>query len=844
MITDMLKTDFRHAVRCIFRAPGLSLIVILTLGVALASNLAIFGLLDKLVLQPLPVESPGELAIVSAPPLAHYGPSVTIGSRSNQNQSIMGVSYPLYTELRSRLTVFTDMLAQKNVRVTMLAGSEATQARGVLVTGNFFEILGIKAGLGRILTPEDDGVPGSHPIVVITHGFWQRQFGGDPSVLGRMIRINKIPMTIVGVSAAGFTGTVSGEATDFFAPLCMSDAISPIPGFTYDSQGYNIYSLMARLAPGVEWKQAEMEADRVYQQLLADSIRLRDSLTEKDRAILATQHAILLPGGYAFSQQSALSRNLTQPLTLLMAMVVLVLMVAAVNVGNLLLARNAARSHETAIRFALGSTRWRILRAHLWESLLLSSAAGATGLLLARWTAALVPAALSIESLPAGVTSAPDKRSAAAAAVLIIACGLGIWAASALRTTRRSALAALVGNAGIGRDRRALHWRRGMVVAQISLSLVLLCGSVVLSRSLVRLMMIDPGFPVENLYSFSINPGQAGYEGERAAIYLDQVLDQTGGFPGVSAASMTTQLPLSGGLSGTWMSSGDASSDDQRGLLVNVVNVGPSYFRTLGMPLIAGREFTRSDTPGTAKVAVLNESLARALFGDSDPLGRRVGFQGQPPDLLVVGVVRDTRTRTLRAPATPGLFLPHFQAPSGREITIVFRAAGKGTVTSEAVREAMRRLDPSVPVLEFGTLAARIDRSLYRDRMMASMSICFAGLASILCAIGVFGLSSFSVTRRTREIGVRLSLGATRGSIYWLLGREVALLFTAGSAIGLGIFVIAGGVLSSTLYELTPSDPASVAGATLLLAAVTFLAGFLPARRAARLDPACTLRQD
>jgi len=844
MFIDTLLTDLHRALRSIIRSPGLALVVITTLGLALAANIAVFSLLDKLVLRPLPVEKPSELVILSAPPLPSGTASVSVGFRGKGSQAIRGMSYPLYAGLRDRLNVFQGVLAQFRVRATMLAGAEPLQTNGVLATGNYFELLGVKAFLGRTLTPDDDRIAGGSPLVVITHGFWLRQFGGDPSVLHRTIRLNKVPMTIVGVLAPGFTGTVAGEVPDFFVPLCMAASFIRIPGFRYDAIGFNLYTAMARLAPGVDAKQAERLAEQVYQQLLADAVRQAPRLTDEDRRLIASSHLSLLPGGYASSQPSALSRDLNTPLTLLMAMVALVLIVAAGNVANMLLARGEARSRETAIRFALGSTRWRLLREYLIESLLLCAGAGTLGFLLASWTSSLAPVALNVESLPAGVTSAPDYRASMVVILLSLTTGFGIWMASALRATGSSALPALIEHAGVGGHPRALHWRRGLVVAQVSLSLVLLCASVALSRSLIHLMAVDPGFSVDNLYSFSVNPGQAGYEGTRASSFLAQVREQVRGLPGVRFTSMTSQLPLSGGFSGSWVFGDQPSPGSERGVLTDIASVGPDYFKTLGMPLLAGREFTGEDIAGSARVAVLNESLARVLFGRSDPIGHRIASgEGQQPAILVVSVVKDAKSRDLRAPVPPSLFLPSFQEPSGIPMTFVMRTAGQA-VTIDTVRAALRRIDPSVPVVEFGSVASQIARSLYRDRMLASLSVCFAGLAALLCAAGVFGLTSFSVTRRTREIGVRMALGATRDSIHWLVMKEVARLAAVGCVVGLCAFVASSRVLSSLLFELAPNDPVSLVLATTILGCATFLAGFLPAHRAARLEPSITLRHD
>jgi predicted permease len=836
---NALRTELLHSIRSLLRAPGFSLLVIFTLGPAMAANLSVFSLLDGLVLRPLPVERPSELVIANIPPIPTGGPS----SSSNQvlpgGRILWSASYAQYLAFRD-LNVFHGMAAHYQRPATLSTGSDGGQVKVVLATSNYFGVLGVKASLGRPLTPDDDRAEGP-AVVVLSQGFWQRQFGSEPSIVNRTIRLNQMPMTIVGVAGPGFTGTIAGEAPDAFVPLRMAGIFVRRPGFRYDAPGYRYYTLIARLAPGIDIAEAERATDHLYQQLLAEAIRNAPPLTAKDRRRLASYHATLLPGGYAFSQQSAFSRDLQTPLTLLMAMVGVVLFVAAANVANLILAREDGRSREVAICYALGAKRSRILRERLFTSLLLSFAAAILGLLMASWSSRLAPVVLNVDRLPSGVSSAPDQRGGTLAAALALATGFGIWAAGALRATRRSSVPSLVEHAGVGGSPRVLHWRRGMVVAQVALSLVLLCGSLVLWRSLLRLMSIDPGFVANNLYSFSVDPSQSGYDGDRVTAYLQQVLEQLRGVPGVGSASMTTRLPLSG--SAATYVIGDRDPSDSEGLLAEAPAIGPEYFRTLGVKVIAGREFTEQDTSMSPKVAVVNESLARALFRDEDPLGRRVGFPGRPPDLQVVGVVKDMKSETLRASFSPAVFLPRLQGQGSSSMAFVMRTVGH-TVTSDAVRAALNRIDPSVPIVDFESVAGQVDRSLFRDRTMASLSLCFAGLASLLCAMGVFGLTRFSVSRRTSEIAVRLALGARRSSIHWLVMKEVLLLGVAGCAIGAAAFITSSHVLSSFLFEIAPTDPLSVALAVPILGTVTLAAGFLPAYHAARQDPARTLRNE
>jgi predicted permease len=861
-VLDSAIKDFRHAGRNLLRSPGFSISVVVTLGLALGANAAVLGLLDKLILRPLPVKEPGGLVALSAPALPHRIPSratrkggrYSIFRKSNNRNPAakFSMSYPLYTELRDRVQGFAGVLAQMTTKATIVAGGTPVAAAGVLVTGNYFDLLGVKPAIGRLLTPGDDGPDGGSPVVVLTHGFWQRQFGSDPSVLNQTIRLNKVPMTVVGVAAHGFAGTAAGESLDFFAPVCMVGSfmrLGPerappridVEPLRFDSPNLHVYDLIARLAPGTDVAQAERAGDLVYQQLLSEVGYFDPG------AIFDTKgpfkggpdgyHLRLLPAGYASSQQSALSRDLRTPLLLLMAMVGMLLVIATGNVANLFLARGEARSREIAIRFALGASRWRVLRALLVESLLLTLTAGSLGLLVSRWATALVPVILHVEKLPDGVSTVPDSRIGLAVMVLSLVVGFCIWAASLPRAMGRAALLANTAQT-TGSARHTLRWRRALVVAQTALSIVLLCASAVLSRSLIRLMHVDPGFSVEDRYSFWLDPRRAGYTGARSSSLVAQVLERLSEMPGVKGVSMATALPLSAEGGGGFVSS-DADVDANVG--TSYTYQSPGHFANLGIAVMSGREFTRDDGSGP-KVAVINEALARKLFGKSDPIGRRIG-DGQP-QWPVVGVVRDIKPGA-RIPSTAALYLPYTaQDRESPRAGFLVRTENDVRLTSEMVRAMVHSIEPGVAIEKFGSLAGQAAQSLYPDRMMASVSLCFAGFAAFLCAIGIFGLTSYGVTKRAQEIGVRIVLGATRTSIQWLVLKEVSLMAAAGCVIGLAAFLLAGGVLSTVIFGLTPSDPASLTIGVAVLGGTAFLAGCLPAYRATIVDPASTLRQE
>lgn len=850
---DSLMRDFHHGLRNLVRAPGFSIAVVVTLGLALGANASVLALLDRLVLRPLPVKEPGRLVVVNAPPLPELpsrgGPVVEKIVSSSGGR--VGLSYPLYAALRKDVRAFTDVLAETHALAAIEVEGTSVAVNGRLVTGNYFDVLGVKPALGRLLM-SGDGEPAAGSPIVLSHGFWQRQFGANPAILNRTIRLNRHPMTVIGVTAQSFTGTAPGAAPDFFCPLHMGGVLMELSPaakarFRVDSPDLHMYKVIARLAPGMDLERAEQAGDQVYRRLVTETLRFGPSASQARRDSIkgrSEEYRLRLsPGGYASSEQSALSQDLRTPLLLLMVMVALVLVIAAGNVANLFLARGEARSREIAIRFALGASRWRVLRALLVESQLLALAAGCLGLLLARWTTWLAPVVLNLERLPDGVTSAPDLRIGVAVIALSLAAGFCIWIASALRAvgrTTRTGLSAHI-QSGVG---QTLHWRRALVIVQAALSVVLLCGSALLSRSLVRLMSVDPGYSVDRLYSFWLKPGQAGYDPIRSSAIMMQVFDLLAGVPGVNGVSIATELPLSGTGMATSVNT-ERISDQGPGEPIDteIARAGAGHFANLGIALVAGREFARDDIHG-AKVTVITEALAQRLFGKSDPIGRRLGIDGGPSEWQVVGILKDIQPGP-RVPAKRILYKPYsFQEPSAAGAAFALRVERGVRLNAGMVRATVRRVETAIGLHEFGSMSEQAAQALYRDRMLAWLSLSFALLAALLCAVGIFGLTSFSVAKRMREIGVRIALGATRASIQWMVMKEVFLLAAVGCGLGLVVFLYGGRVLSIVLFELTPGDPASLAMGAVVLVGTAFMAGLLPAYRATLVDPAHTLRQE
>ena len=831
--------DLLVGLRGLRRMPGITALVVLTLGIAIGANAAIFSLIDRVALRPLPVDNPQELVSVSALPLP-TPPSGRGAVMIRSGSGGVGVDYPTATALRDGLADLFSVVAVRRSGTFTLAGETAIEARGEFVSAEYFTLFGLRTIVGRTFTAAETSQRESPAVVVLNHGFWMRQFGGDRSIANRAIRLNDVPVTVIGVLGPGYSGTSVGMIPEVFLPLGLGDAMSPAYRgvFPWDAPNFAVYSMVARLKSGVSRDRAEVAARLVYQRLLDTAVAGGGELSDKGRDFRMSYPVRVEPAGTVGSEQSQLTRYLDVPLSLLMAMAVVVLIIAAGNVANLLLARGIVRARETAICFALGARRWDLLRPRLIECGVLGTGAGAAGLLLAYWTGSLVPALLGLGRDLAGVDTYPDARVVVFTTVVSVATGLFVWLTTALFLTRRRAVD-IWPTAGAGRT--ALGLRRSLVVLQMSLSLVLFCSAALLSRSLFNVLSVEPGFDANGLAAFSVNPSRVSDDGDRFAVFERTLLDRVRALPGVTHASATSVLPLVSGGGSTFVNTGERAEDTR--ILVDEVSVDTAYFATLGLPMRSGREFDDRDVDGGPEVCIVNEALARALAGRGVTLGGMLGYEGRRPTVRIVGVVRDTRQQSLKAAPVPTLFRPRAQARYGT-MGILIRTATPGAVTAAAVTALVKDVDAGVAVTRFGNVADFARAALLRERILAGLSLVFAGLSALLAVMGLFGLASFNVVRRTREIGIRLALGATHTAVQRAVLAEVTALAGGGAAIGLGVFVAGSHALRSQLFDVTPTDPFTLTAATIALIVVSGLAGLLPARRASRVDPAVALRHE
>jgi predicted permease len=830
---DQIRQDFRLALRALRRAPGFSLVIVLTLGLGIGANTAIFSLMDQVLLRMLPVRDPQRLVLLDGP-----GP---FSGRTNGPQVF---SVPMFRGLQAGSDdVLEGVFARFETSATMSVGRQSERISAELVSGDYFPLLGVPAALGRTLGPEDDRTPGGHPVAVLSYGFWQRRFGGEPSILNQDVRINGHPMTVVGVAARDFAGIDMGGPVDVFVPLMMKAQMTPTWN-DLDAWRSRWVNVMGRLKPGVSQEQAAAALNVAYRQLLQEdfkTITRAPGGTFRDRFL--SKNLLVLPGAKG---RSLLRSQFSTPLVVLMGMVGLVLLIACANVANLLLARAAAQQKEVAIRLALGAGRWRVVRTRLTESVVLALAGAAVGVLFAWWTTTVLIETLPFDRAVRTLSGEPNLRVVLFAIAVSTMTALLFGLAPAFQATKPAVTTALKEEAGsVAGSGRQARFRKGLVVVQVALSVLLLAGAGLFARSLYNLRTLNPGFVTEDLLQFSVDPALSGYSRPRAESLFTQMQAQLAALPGTVSVSAAVIPAMTESMWSSTVSVQGYERKEGEDMNPAVNAVAPGHFATMGMPLVAGRDFRPTDVLGAPKVAVINETMAKYFWGDENPVGRRFGFgrdEGFP--IEVVGVVRDSKFTTLRDEIPRFVYVPYMQQDDLDTMTFYVRTRAGAAGIPAAARQVVQRLDPNLPIFDLKTMDAQVDESLFLERLVAALSMLFGGLATVLAAVGLYGVMSYTVSRRTREIGIRMALGAARASVLWLVLREVALMAAAGIVLGLPVAVGLSRFIQSQLYGLSPTDPATLSLTAFVLTAVAMLAGYVPARRATKVDPIRALRYE
>lgn len=830
-VFDELRADARYSLRLLRRSPGFTAIALLSLGLGIGANTALFSLVDMVLLKSLPVEDPQRLFFID-----------NSGGKSGGSN---GPPYPCFELLRDNNRFLSGIAAFDERMFKVTIDGVAEEIRGQYASGSFFDVLGVRAVHGRVPTPEDDSEPGRGgphgAVAVISHALWQRRFGLDPAVLGKSIQVGTNWVTIVGVTPPGFFGLQVGAPTDITIPMTLV-------GRPLQSKQSWWLSVIGRLAPG-----ATVDLARSDLEILWDGYMTENGFPREKRDYFSG--IALVP---ASRGSTALRRELYEPLLIVFAIVVLVLLVGCANVANLLLARATARRGEMSVRLAIGASRGRLIRQLLTEGAVLASSGVLLGLLFAHWAVSVIVGVFA-GRVDGALDPQFDWRVLAFTAVVGATAALLFSVVPALHATRVDAAKPPASSATSPAASR-LRLSQSLVVIQVMLSVVLLSGAALFVRTLQNLEAVDSGFERDRVLTQQVaatvpgrswtpdsTPAESKADFARLGGIWEAFIDQVGRLPGVSAAAVATMSPLSGRNRGVVIAVRDtpAVAREVRGIRIN--HVTPGYFHTLDVTLLRGRAFTSADRSTSLRVAILNDTAARAYFGDQNPIGRKVNFPGQwvADDYEIVGVVRDVRYEDLRSPDGRMAYLPVYQAidPITSAVVLV-RGGGDVTRLTQPVRDVASKVVPGGFVTGVVTIEQQVEASLRRERLLSMLATFFGGLALVLACIGLYGVMSFGVIRRTREIGIRIAVGARHGSVIWMVIRGMLAWVAVGVVVGTFAAVFASRYVEGQLFGVAPGDPLAILAAVLLLLAVAALAGFLPARRASRIDPVVALRTE
>jgi putative ABC transport system permease protein len=834
-----LIRDFRYSARTLLKEPGFTAVAVLTLALGIGANTAVYSLADQVLLRPLPVANPERLVVLRMP-----GPKTGSVWSDDMEGGAQSFSWPFYQGLRQAApSPFVELLARFSCPVSVGGRGGTERATAELISGSYFATLGVQPALGRILRLEDESAAMRQPVVVLSHGYWSRRFGADPAILGQDVLVNGRAMTVVGVSSAGFKGIQLGRSTDLFLPITLKALMTPNWDGLNDRND-SWLQMIGRLEPGISRAQAEAALSPLTRPLLEQDLAVIKGMAAEERGHFRAKKILLLPGarGRAIVQDEMRDR-----LLLLAGLVGLLLLIACANVANLLIARGAARRKEIAVRLALGASRAQLMRQLLAESLLLALAGGALGLLVASWSIDAMLALFPAGSGTAVLSGDLDGRILAFnfGAVLFTALLSGIL--PAFRATRPDLTAAIKDQGtGTGTGRLHVRLRQGLVTAQIAFTTILLVTAGLFSVSLWKLRRVDVGMRVDRLLAFSVEPALFGYAPPQTVALLDRIRRDAAALPGVAGATAAEIAVLANSSAGYNMTV-EGYDAGQGGVQVGKNSVGPRYFETMGVPLLLGREFLESDAAVSPKVAVINETFRRRCFAGRDALGRHVAFgsgSGVKLDIEIVGVAKNSRNVSVRQEEGPFIYVPYAQDPSIGAATFYVRSSRPAAALVPALREQVRRSDAVLPVLNVKTLIEQRDESLTNERLLAVLSICFGLVASLLAAIGLYGTMSYTVLRRTSEIGIRMALGASARGVRALVLREALVMTAVGLGVGLPASWAAARLARSLLFRIQPHDPFLLGAAALLLLGIMLLAAYLPARRASRVDPLVALRAE
>jgi predicted permease len=833
-----LWQDVRYGLRMLAKTPGFTAIAVLTLALGIGANTGIFSVLRQVLLQRLPVPHPEQLVLL-------YAPGVRSGHiESDEADGSESFSYPMYTDLRDHNSVFSGLAAKANFPVSVAFRGQTERAGAEIVSGNYFETLAVQPALGRLLLPSDTAVEGANAVVVLGHGYWKKHFAADPGVLNQSLLVNNQIMTIVGVVQPGFDGIQLGRIPDLYIPVTMKKVITPTWDGLNDHKNYWI-KLIGRLKPGIPATQAAAALVPTYRALLENELPLNTGLTEQEKKQFVSKQIVLRDGARG---RPLLENDTGRQLKTLMGMVALVLLITCANVAGLLTARGAARQKEISVRLSVGASRWRLIRQLIIESCLLSCLGALLGLFLATWMSRALVHFASANEIATGLSDSLNLPILLFTAGLALLSGVIFGVAPALSATRVQLASTLKEQAGaLSSGLTHARLRKVLVVSQVALTLLLVTSAWGFVRSLYNLRHVDLGFPTDHVLQFAIAPQLNGYDQARSLAFYRRLEERLAGLPGVLSLSAAEEPLIDGDDRGSNITVEGAPADlpeDDRHLLWNAI--GPGHFANLRIPLLSGREFTAQDRADSPKVAVINEAMANVFFPNAQPIGKHMKFGSGagPMDIQIVGVVRNSHHSNVKEKPKPFFYIPYEQDKTIPSLTYYVRTSLQPTALAGSVRQVLGELDQSLPIYRVRSFDEQIDQQIASDKLVAFLAAGFGTLAALLAAMGIYGLLAFTVSQRTREIGVRMALGAEPRRVGWMLLGEVARLTCIGILLGLPIAYASSKLINSMLFGVQAFGLVSIGIALGALAFVSAAATYAPSRRAMKIDPMVALRYE
>jgi predicted permease len=831
--------NIRLALRTLFKSPFITLVAILSLGLGIGANSAIFSMFDQMLLRPLPVPHSEELVNFKSP-----GPKPGSNSCGQAGSCDEIFSYPMFKDLEAAQTSFTGIAAHRNFGGSIGYQGTSLSGNGLVVSGSYFPVLGLTPALGRLFTPDDDKTVGTHFVVVLSHDYWRTRFAMSQTILNETLVVNGQAMTIVGVAPRGFNGTTLGDTPDIFVPLTMRGLMQPgFNGFQNRRQ-YWAY-LFARLKPGVSIEQATVAINGPYHAIVNDlEAPLQKGMSEQRMVEFKAKQITTEPGRRG---QSSFDEEARTPLIILLAVTGTVLLIACANIANLLLVRGAGRAAEMAVRLSIGANRRQLIVQLLTESILLALCGAIAGLFVAKWTLDVIGSLMPQDSGTL-ISFSLSARMLLFAAATALGTGIVFGLFPALHSTRPDLANTLKNQAGQpGGAKAARRFRTTLATVQIAMSMALLVPAGLFAKSLFNVSRVDLGMKTDHMMLFSIAPELNSYTTERTRLLFERMEDELSAVPGVTGVVAAIVPVIAGDNWGNSLGVEGFEAGPDTDTNASFNGVGPGYFKIMGIPLVSGREFTRADAFGTPKVAIVNQAFVKKFKLGDNALGKHFGLGGGPGtkmEIEIVGIVQDAKYSDVKRAVPPQYFLPYRQEERLGYAYFYVRTATPPEQMLATIPAVMRKLDGSLPLSDVKTMATAIKENVAQDRIISTLSLAFALLATLLAAIGLYGVLAYSVAQRTREFGLRMALGADGSAVRGMVMKQVGLMAIVGGVIGMAIAIGVGRAAKSLLFEMEGYDPIVLAGATIALTLVALGAGFIPALRASKTDPMSALRYE